>query len=131
MESQSQVPKSLKIILSILVAIVIICLLAMGAMWSKLNSFQAKVPIDPEVELQELVSEIEVFLTLPKDEKPTLITLTDEELNAVKGEVFFANAIPGDKLIIYQNNSKAVIWRPSARKVVEASIINLTAPAAQ
>jgi hypothetical protein len=130
MDAENRNSKSLKIISVILAVVVVACAVALGMMWNKLNEVQAKVPVDSEVEMKALVSEIGRFLTLPNDETPTLVTLKDEELLSVKSEPFFANALPGDKLLIYQNNNKAVIWRPASKKVIEASIINLAAPAA-
>jgi hypothetical protein len=129
MEPTNFVPKSFKIILGVVAVIALAALISNGVLWSRINmlgSKTEKTELDEDRELAEIVAKVGQFITLPKDESPTLLTLTEAELEAVRGQVFFANALIGDKLLIYQNNSKAVLWRPSAEKIIEASIINLS-----
>ncbi len=126
MEEKPTQTKIFKIIIALLAVILIVCVVSLGFLWRKLGILEAEAPLSPEAELAQVIAEVGNSLALPGDEQPKLLTLSDEELIAVKGEPFFANALPGDKLLIYQNNSKAVIWRPSSRKIIEASIINLS-----
>jgi hypothetical protein len=90
------------------------------------NSFRNKGPIDPNValekEIESLTATIGKFMELPKGEKPTLATVTDRA--KLKGQEFFANAENGDKLLVYSKAGKAILYRPSTGKIIEAT--NLT-----
>lgn len=125
METSNTNSKFLKLIIAALAILLFLLLASSLLMWQKLQDVQAKVPMDPEAELASVVGAVGKLLVLPQDEKPRLLTLTDTELSAVSGQTFFKNALAGDKLLIYQNNSKAVIWRPETGRIIEASIINL------
>ena len=133
MESTNQIPKSFKIILSLVTILAIVAFVSVGFLWVKLANVPKVEPqIDQEAEIEQLEKAIGQFLLLPKDETPTLITLTQTELDLVRGQAFFVNALIGDQVLIYQNNSKAVLWRPTAKKIIEASIIDLSSqPATQ
>lgn len=62
------------------------------------------------------------FMELPSDENPVLATVTDVE--KVKNQKFFANAKNGDKVLIYAQNKKAILYRPSANKIIEISTVS-------
>ena len=74
-------------------------------------------------EVEQLLSEIDRFVELPKDEVPTVATVTDQD--KVKEEIFFKNALNGDKILIYTNAKKALLYRPSEKRIIEFSSINL------
>lgn len=81
----------------------------------------------PDAQTAEVIKEISQFMLLP-NETPVMITIQDTQ--ALQGQAFFQNAEKGDDLIVFQNASKAILWRPSAKKIIEASIINISsAPA--
>lgn len=130
MEAHAHVPKTAKIIIVALVLVVAVCLLVLGLIWKRLDSVQSKIPVDPEVELAAVVASVSRHIILPQDEKPQLVTLGETELAAVAGQSFFANALPGDKLLMYESNSKAVIWRQAIDRIIEASLLNLASGAA-
>ena len=73
-------------------------------------------------ELQALKEEIGKIYELPQDEEPILATVTDIE--KVKVQQFFAKAQNGDKVLIYTNNKKAVLYRPSSKKLIEVSPVS-------
>ena len=63
-------------------------------------------------------------MELPQ-EVPTVATVSD--VSKLKNQAFFANAKNGDKVLIYQNAKKAILYRPSSNKIVEFGPINLGA----
>ncbi len=75
-------------------------------------------------EIKKLVVDVGKFLVLPKDETPTLATVSDPE--KLRDQPFFANAQTGDKVLIYALSRKAILWRPSTSKIVEISSLNPT-----
>jgi len=70
-------------------------------------------------ETNELTGRIGRFMELPAGEQPTLATVTDQD--KLKGQDFFAHAQNGDKLLVYSNAKKAILFRPSTGKVIEVS----------
>jgi hypothetical protein len=75
-----------------------------------------------EKEIKSLTASIGKFMELPAEEQPNLATVTDQA--KLKGQDFFANAQNGDKLLVYPKAKKAILFRPSTRKIIEAT--NLT-----
>ena len=63
------------------------------------------------------------LLALPSDEKPTVATITDVE--KLKEQVFFKNAMNNDKVLIYTKAKKAILYRPSENKIVEVGAVNI------
>ncbi len=62
------------------------------------------------------------LVTLPENETPTVATVT--ELEPLKDQAFFKDAMIGDKVLVYKTSSKAILYRPSTNKVVNVSSLN-------
>lgn len=73
-------------------------------------------------EIQKLVEEVGKLIELP-DENPTVATVSDTE--KLKEQVFFANAETGDKVLIFTEAKKAILYRPSTNKVVEVGPVTI------
>lgn len=77
--------------------------------------------ISPE-EVSKLTDEISKFMRLPTNETPTILTVNNvDELK--KQQQFFEHALNGDKVLIYQQNRRAILYRPSQKKVIEVTPI--------
>lgn len=68
------------------------------------------------MEIQDITGAIGNFMELP-DETPTLATITDQE--KLKDYSFFAKAQNGDKVLIFAQSQKAILYRPESRKIIE------------
>lgn len=118
-------PKTLGILV-----IVIIALSAAGFGYTKYQASQAelnKLKEDPNAlaqeEIKKLVEEVGKLIVLPTDEEPTVATVSDA--SKVKDQAFFASAENGDKVLIYTKAKKAILYRPSEKKVIEVAPVNL------
>lgn len=89
----------------------------------KLSQAQ-KQETSTEDEAKQLASEVGKLIELPSDEVPTIATVTDA--TKVQDKPFFAKAQNGDKVLLYAKSSKAVLYRPSAKKLIEVSALNLS-----
>ncbi len=70
----------------------------------------------------QLVEEIGKMIILPEGEEPTIATVVDPEL--LRGQPFFKNAKAGDRVLIYSKDSRAVLYDPVAKRVVEIGYLN-------
>ena len=79
-------------------------------------------------EVRALVARVGHLLVLPEGEDPTVATVNETE--KLKEQPFFEKAKKGDKVLIYTNAKKAVLYDPVANKIVEVAPINIGPPAA-
>ncbi len=81
---------------------------------------------DPAAKTKEantqLIEKVGKLIILPKDEEPSIATVAD--LNKLKGQPFFAKAELGDKVLIYQKDRKAILYRPSTNQIIELAPLN-------
>ena len=104
----------------LLIAIVFLFLVFLvGYFLITYRSDQANPDAALQKETKVLTDRIGKFMELPVDEQPTLATVTDQE--KLKGQDFFMHAQNGDKLLVYPKARKAILYRPSTKKVIEVS----------
>lgn len=75
-------------------------------------------------EIAKLVNDVGKLIELP-NETPTVATITDVE--KLKGQAFFAKAQNGDRVLIYTNAKKAILYRPGINKVIDVAPVNIGA----
>lgn len=79
-----------------------------------------------KIESEKIVKSIDAFYNLPKNETPTVATITNyKELDKT---LFYKDAKNGDKIVIYTKNQLAIIYRPSINKIVSVASINNITP---
>ena len=111
-------------------AVVAVIAIAGAAYFYRQYSFLKTNPqAASEEEVQGLIKEIGEFMQLPNDETPSLATILDKE--KIKDQPFFKNAENGDKLLAYTKDMKAILYRPSAKKIIEVAPLNINQSAAQ
>lgn len=72
----------------------------------------------------QLLATIGKIYSLPTGEKPVLGTVDDKE--KLKDQPFFKDARNGDRLVIYAKAKKAIIYRESENKIINAGPIAIT-----
>jgi hypothetical protein len=83
----------------------------------------SKGPAQVQAEVEIIVTEVGKLISLPADETPTVATVTDVE--KLKDQPFFANAQNDDKVLIYTNAKKAILYRPSEKRIIEVGAVNI------
>lgn len=89
--------------------------------YKKLADAPAKAAQEAEAEIKTIVGTIEKGMLLPPNETPTLATVTDKDKLA--SQPFFAQSQNGDKVLLYTQAGKAILYRPSIQKIVDITTI--------
>lgn len=74
-------------------------------------------------EAKILAERVGEHMFLPQDEVPTVATVSDPE--ALKDQSFFEHAKKGDKVLIYSNAKLAILYDPSADKIITIAPLSL------
>jgi cell division protein FtsL len=104
-----RITRNLKLIIIVLL---VVFLVAVVATWWVTTGHKTKEQRD----LNTVKSQVSKHMLLPKDEEPTLAEVTDK--NQIKDKFLAKNASNGDQVLIYTTNQIAIIYRPSADRIV-------------
>jgi len=70
-----------------------------------------------KAETAALIKEVSKYMILPADDQPAIFDITDPAQLSAQ-QAFFADAIQGDKLLVYSKTAKAIIYSPSRKLIV-------------
>lgn len=76
-----------------------------------------------DAENEALVAKLGQLIVLPTNEQPTIATVADP--SKLKDQPFFAGAKAGDRVFIYTNAKKAILYDEQANKIVNVAPINI------
>ena len=122
MNSFKTLPKNIKTLIVSLMIISAGLLVSNIVLFKKINAIK-NPNANSEVELKKVVADVGKYIVLPEGETPTLATVSDPE--KLKDQKFFVNSEAGDKVLIYQVSQKAILWRPSTKKIIEISALSI------
>ena len=88
----------------------------------KLEAIENDPNAKSKEEARKIVDQIGELVVLPEGEEPTVATVTDP--TKLLDQPFFANSAAGDKVLIYQEAQRAILYRPSQNKVIEIAPLN-------
>ena len=120
-----------KVNYAVTVVLVILVVMLGGAsyyFYKEFNDLKANPQKVAQDEVSVLVAKVGKLIVLPTDETPTIATVSDPE--ALKDQPFFKNAKTGDRVLIYTNARKAILYSPTENKIVEVAPINIGEPTA-
>ncbi len=87
--------------------------------YDKLAAVKKNPQIVTQEEAAQLTAVVGKLMMLPEGEVPTVATVTDPEL--LKEQEFFVSAKKGDKVLIYTNAKKAILYNPKTHKIVNVA----------
>lgn len=110
-----------------LVNILVVAVLAAGGSAYYFYNEVSALKNDPNKiareDTEKLVAQVGKIIVLPEGETPTIATVSDPE--KLKDQPFFAKAKQGDKVLIYTNAKKALLYDVENNKIVEVAPINI------
>jgi len=109
------------VVLGLATFVLVVVLVGLGYFFSQYRQLGSKVE-KPSVAGTETVSVIEAvaqLMELPQGESPAVATIKDKERLA--DQPFFQRAENGDKLLVYPQAGKAILYRPSTDKIIDVS----------
>lgn len=118
------------------IIILVIVLVGLGAIGFGVKTFLdlrntkkelSDIKNDPNAKAKEeaknLVEQVGKIAILPENEEPTVATVTDP--SKLSDQPFFAHSKAGDKVLIYQEASRAILYRPSENKIIEIAPLTI------
>lgn len=111
--------------LAVIIVLVVLFLVAAGSAAYFYYQYRhpASVADNNKDEVASLTKKIGAVMELPIDEAPTMATVMDKEKLAE--QPFFQKAENGDKVLIYTNSGRAILYRPSTGKIVDVTTVNV------
>lgn len=70
-----------------------------------------------------LISRVSKHYVLPENEEPTIATVTDKSKLTTE---FFKSSENGDKILIYESNRLAIVYRPSIDRLVAVGPVDIS-----
>lgn len=92
-------------------------------LWLKLNSKTQNLN-----SVNVIKSRVSRLYELPSNEEPALATVTNSQKLT---SIFSGKVKDGDRVLIYQKNKKAIVYRPSLNKIVDVEPVTIDAPPSQ
>lgn len=106
-------------IISLLVLLVIAISAGFVFLDKKRNEFKTiHSPEKAEAEAKSLVAKLSQIYLIP-EELPTVATVTDT--GKLSGQEFFSKAKEGDKVLIFSQNKKVILYRQSTNKIIDVA----------
>lgn len=84
---------------------------------TQLKSAQVNPQALVQKQSDDLIARVSALMKLPVGETPTVAAVSDAAA-AAKQSAFFANAQNGDKVLMYVKAGEAILYRPTANKII-------------
>lgn len=102
----------------------LIVLLVIGVCLLAFNNRTKHIGSIPNKEVS-IITTIGQHYLLPEDEEPAIASVTDKtKLNSTLAR----RAENGDRILIYQKNRQAIVYRPSIDKIVDITPVQIDVP---
>ncbi len=110
----------MKIILQIIAVVAVVLAVYF---YLQVRDLKKNPNIVAQKEVANLVTKVGRLVVLPEGETPTVATVSDPE--ALKDQAFFANAVKGDKVLIYAESKKAYLYSVDMDKIIDVAPLNI------
>jgi len=131
--------KKIKKISSVYLAVVMVVVLLLGgaaiaykviddsnkenAKLKEENARLANPQESAKLETERVKASVAQLIDVPEGEDPTIASVVDA--SKLSSQAFFKNAQNGDKVLMYAQAKKAILYRPGTNKIIEVAPINI------
>jgi hypothetical protein len=112
-----------RMLIGVVLVLLVLAILAAGYFYKQYRDIKKNPQKVTQEESKTLIAAVGKLIVLPQGEDPTIATVTDPA--ALKDQPFFASAQKDDKVLIFANARKAVLYRPSTNMIVDVAPINI------
>lgn len=74
---------------------------------------------------KEAVEDLKKYVVLAEGEEPVLLSVVSDKEVFKQQQAFFANVENGDQIFVFQKSSRALIWRPDSKKLVNFGVLDM------
>lgn len=74
-----------------------------------------------KLQIERIKNDVAKLIDVPQDENPEISNVDD--ISKLPKVAFYTKAQNGDKVLFYAKAKKAILYRPSSNKIIEATII--------
>ena len=90
----------------------------------ELSEYKGNTDLRTLKENKEILENIKKQVLVPENEEPRIGVVKDAF--RLRGQAFFARVENGDKVIIYDTDQLAVLYRPSTKKIIEVAQVKIS-----
>lgn len=90
-----------------------------GYLYTQVQYLRKNPQVANEASAKDTVKRVGALMELPKDEDPSVQTVTNKEQLA--DVPFFKDAKVDDKLLVYNKQNKAILFRPSENRIINVA----------
>lgn len=119
-------PALLRIISTILAVLLVIATGSAAYFYQQLAGLKTNPQKIAQEEAADLVNRLGKLIVLPEGEQPTIATVND--LGPLKSQPFFTKAKLGDKVFIFTQAKKAILYDSVNNRIVEIAPLNIGNP---
>jgi len=108
---------NINIFLVILISLLILA--SIGSSFFFYNKYQKSQGSQeqPITDIERVVKAVSALMVLPTGETPTLATISDK--TKLQNQPFFKDAENGDRILVYAEAKRAILYRPSINKIID------------
>jgi hypothetical protein len=117
------IPMTKRKFINIVMSVIVFTSLVFGGyFYYQFRTLKNNPNVQVQKETQDLLAKVARIYLIPTGEEPTIATVSDPI--ALKNQSFFTQSQKGDKVLIFTKAGRAVLYRPSIDKIIEAIPIN-------
>lgn len=123
---------STAVIVGIIIAIALIPSYYFYTRWEHSQKLLKNPDLAVQEEKRDILEKVGKLVDVPTNENPTIATISDKDKlqNQIKNQPFFSKAENGDKVLVFPQAKKAILYRPTINKVLDMVAISLSTESA-
>ena len=103
--------------------VAVVAIILAGYFYNQVRLLKQNPQLAAQQEANALVAKVSNLIVLPTGETPTIATVSDP--SALKDQPFFISALKGDKVLIYAQAKKAILYSVSLNKILNVAPLNI------